>query len=91
MPHQSLYWLRRTVEPWSQSSNLNGPVPTGLRQNFSTSSFTAFGEAIPNGLMAMFFMNGPWGSLSVKRTVYSSTASTLSITDSSSKPPNMEE
>ncbi len=68
---------------------MNGPVPTGFCQNSSTFSRTAFGEAIPNGAIATFLRNGPWGSLRLKRTVVSSTASTLSMIDSSSKPPNM--
>ena len=40
------------------------------------------------GDMVRFFKKGPWVSLSLKRTVVSSTASTLSMMESSSKPPN---
>ena len=86
--HQSLKASTRTWEFLSQLSNVYGPLPTGFCQKPSTSFFMALGEAMAKGDMVRFLRNGPWGSLSVKRTVVSSTASTLSMMESSSKPPN---
>ena len=86
--HQSLKASTRTWEFLSQLSNVYGPLPTGFCQKPSTSFSMALGEAMANGDMVRFLRKGPWGSVSLKRTVVSSTASTLSMTESSSKPPN---
>src|SRR5215211_6225644 len=89
LPHQSSLDLKRICEFLSHSTNLYGPLPTGSCQKLSTFFFMAAGEAMAKGDMVRLAMNGPNGSLRENRTVYSSTTSMLSMTESSSKPPKL--
>jgi len=76
------------VDLAAPGDNIYSPVPTGSCQKSSTFFFMASGEAIAKGDIVRFLTNGPSGSVRENRTVYSSKTSTLSITESSSKPPN---
>src|SRR5215212_3641577 len=88
LPHQSSLASTRIWEFLSHSTNLYGPDPTGSCQKLPTFFFMALGEAIAKGDIVRFLTNGPCGFLRENRIVYSSTTSTLSMTESPSNPPN---
>ena len=60
-----------------RSTNLNGPVHTGLAPKFAPAACAAFGETIMPARSASTASNGENGAARFSRTVFASTTSTL--------------